>query len=39
MEEQRLPLSEELKVIQAQKQETIVKNEKLTLLLEETQNC
>ncbi|EAC8051844.1 hypothetical protein KCU02_002551 [Listeria monocytogenes] len=35
MEEQRLPLSEELKVIQAQKQETIVKNEKLTLLLEE----
>ncbi|MBC1939179.1 hypothetical protein HCB16_07725 [Listeria welshimeri] len=35
MEEQRLPLSEELKVIQAQKQETIAKIEKLTLLSEE----
>lgn len=35
MEEQRLPLSQELKVIQTEKQEITVKIEKLTLLLEE----
>lgn len=35
MEEQRLPLTQELQIIQAQKQETIAKIEKWTLLLED----